>query len=88
MLSSKRPMGGQPKSKASSWSSAEVGRLWEEPTEAISGKRTEMAVGILAACGEEDVKDWCANASGANTCFQGLNIITIQVLLPEEVRCH
>src|SRR5207302_4420789 len=34
------------------------------------------------------VKDWCANASGANTCFQGLNIITIQVLLPEEVRCH
>jgi hypothetical protein len=34
-------MGGQPKSKASSWSSAEVGRLWEEPTEAISGKQTE-----------------------------------------------
>src|SRR6266852_410963 len=32
---SKRPMGGQPKSEASSLSSAEVSRLWEEPTEAI-----------------------------------------------------
>ena len=52
------------------------------------GKTNREAVGILAACGGEDVKDWCANASGANTCFQGLNIITIQVLLPEEVRCH
>jgi hypothetical protein len=30
-LLSERPMGGQPKSKASSWSSAEVGRLSEEP---------------------------------------------------------
>src|SRR5207302_10553302 len=48
-------MGGQPKSKASSWS-AEVGRLWEEPTEAISGKQTREAVGILAACGGEDVQ--------------------------------
>ena len=38
---SERPMVGQPKSKASSWSSAEVGLLWEEPTEAISGKQTE-----------------------------------------------
>jgi len=28
-------MGGQPKSKASSQSSAEVRRLWEEPTEVI-----------------------------------------------------
>src|SRR2546429_9673956 len=53
ILMSERPMGGQPKSKASSWSSAEVGRLWEEPTEAISGKQTE-AVGILAACGGVD----------------------------------
>src|ERR1700676_3331252 len=31
ILLSKRPMGGQPKSKASSFSSAEVRRLWEEP---------------------------------------------------------
>jgi len=54
-LLSERPMGGQPKSKASSWS-AEVGRLWEEPTEAISGKQTREAVGILAACGGEDVQ--------------------------------
>jgi len=48
-------MGGQPKSKASSWSSAEVERLWEEPTEAISGKTNREAVGTLAACGGEDV---------------------------------
>ncbi|OLB28575.1 MAG: hypothetical protein DMG41_11540 [Acidobacteria bacterium] len=62
ILMSERPMGGQPKSKASSWSSAEVGRLWEEPTEAISGKQTE-AVGILAACGGEDVKvEFCLAA--------------------------
>src|SRR5438094_9625854 len=40
-FSFEQPMGGQPKSKASSWSSAEVGRLWEEPTEAISGEQTE-----------------------------------------------
>src|SRR5205807_2307666 len=26
---------------AFSWASAEVGRLWEEPTEAISGQQTE-----------------------------------------------
>src|SRR5438552_18411430 len=36
--SSKRPMGGQPKSEASSWSSPDVRALWEEPTEAISQK--------------------------------------------------
>src|SRR2546429_5416088 len=30
--SSKRPMGGQPKSEASSWSSPDVRALWEEPT--------------------------------------------------------
>src|SRR5947208_9377693 len=36
--SSERPMGGQPKSEASSWSSPDVRALWEEPTEAISQK--------------------------------------------------
>src|SRR5712691_4982020 len=36
--SSKRPMGGQPKSEASSWSSPDVRALREEPTEAISQK--------------------------------------------------
>ena len=40
------PMGGQPKSKASSLSSAEVGRLWEEPTEETGPK--PGSVGILA----------------------------------------
>ena len=49
----KGPMGGQPKSKASSLSSAEVGRLWEEPTEEIGP--TSDSVGILAACGGENV---------------------------------
>jgi hypothetical protein len=39
-------MGGQPKSKASSLSSAEVGRLWEEPTEETGPK--PGSVGILA----------------------------------------
>jgi hypothetical protein len=39
-------MGGQPKSKASSLSSAEVGRLWEEPTEETEPK--PGSVGILA----------------------------------------
>src|SRR6266576_3184641 len=50
-------MGGQPKSEASSWSSAEVGRLWEEPTEAISEKQTErpqesspLAAGRMSIC--------------------------------------
>ena len=41
------------KSEASSLSSAEVGRLWEEPTEETSPKRG--SVGTLAACGAEDV---------------------------------
>src|SRR5437879_13507704 len=36
--SSKRPMGGQPKSEASSLSSPDIRALWEEPTEAISQK--------------------------------------------------
>src|SRR6267143_599792 len=47
---SKRPMGGQPKSEASSWSSAEVRRLWEEPTEAIPQNQREAA-GILFLLG-------------------------------------
>jgi hypothetical protein len=46
-------MGGQPKSKASSLSSAEVRRLWEEPTEETGPK--PGSVGILALYGEEDV---------------------------------
>ena len=41
------------RSEASSLSSAEVGRLWEEPTEETSPKRG--SVGILAAFGAEDV---------------------------------
>jgi hypothetical protein len=41
------------KSEASSLSSAEVGRLWEEPTEEIGP--TSDSVGILAVCGGEDV---------------------------------
>jgi len=40
--------------KSSSLSSAEVGRLWEEPTEEIGP--TSDSVGILAVCGGEDVK--------------------------------
>src|SRR6267378_5044052 len=47
---SKRPMGGQPKSEASSWSSAEVRRLWEKPTEAIPQNQREAA-GILFLLG-------------------------------------
>src|SRR5712691_8363090 len=43
---SKRAMGGPPKSAASSWSSAELRRLWEEPTEAIPQNQREAA-GIL-----------------------------------------
>ena len=43
-------MGGQPKSEASSWSSAEVRRLWEEPTEAIPQNQREAA-GILFLLG-------------------------------------
>jgi hypothetical protein len=42
----KGSMGGQTKSKASSLSSAEVGRLWEEPTEETGPK--PGSVGILA----------------------------------------
>jgi hypothetical protein len=42
----KGPMGGQPKSKASSLSSAKVGRFWEEPTEETGPK--PGSVGILA----------------------------------------
>jgi len=34
-------MGGQPKSEASSLSSAEVRRLWEEPTETIPQNQRE-----------------------------------------------
>jgi len=45
-------MGGQPKSEASSWSSAEVRRLWEEPTYGLSQKQRE-AVGIFSLQGEE-----------------------------------
>jgi len=48
-------MGGQPKSEASLLSSAELRRLWEEPTEETGP--TSGSVGILAACGGEDVKD-------------------------------
>ena len=51
-LPSTRPMAGHGQ-KSSSLSSAEVGRLWEEPTEETSPKRG--SVGILAACGAEDV---------------------------------
>jgi hypothetical protein len=47
-------MGGQPKSKASSLSSAAVRRLWEEPTEETGPKSGSL--GILAAFGGEDVK--------------------------------
>src|SRR6266513_1618164 len=47
---SKRPMGRQLKSEASSWSSAEVRRLWEEPTEAIPQNQRE-ARGILFLLG-------------------------------------
>ena len=47
-------MGGQPKSEASSLSSAEVRRLWEEPAEETGP--TSGSVGILALQGEEDVK--------------------------------
>jgi hypothetical protein len=47
-------MGGQPKSKASLLSSAEVRRWWEEPTEETGP--TSGSVGILAARGGEDVK--------------------------------
>jgi len=43
-------MGGQPKSKASSQSSAEVRRLWEEPTEVIPQNQRET-VGILSLLG-------------------------------------
>src|SRR6266851_8589557 len=43
-------MGGQPKSEASSLSSAEVRRLWEEPTEAIPQNQREAA-GILFLLG-------------------------------------
>ena len=48
-----RPIAGQAKSRASSLSSAELKRLWEEPTEA-SGNAS--AVGIHAIYGAEDVK--------------------------------
>jgi len=44
-------MGGQPKSKASLLSSAEVRRLWEEPTAETGAK--SGSVGILAASGGE-----------------------------------
>jgi hypothetical protein len=47
-------MAGQAKSEASSSSSAEVGRLWEEPTEASGENQAASAVGILAARGVED----------------------------------
>jgi hypothetical protein len=46
---------GKAKSAASSLSSGEVSRLWEEPTEAISRKR--VAVGIAAIYGGEDVNN-------------------------------
>jgi hypothetical protein len=45
-FSSTRPIAGQAKSKASSLSSAEAGRLWEEPTEETGPK--PGSVGILA----------------------------------------
>jgi hypothetical protein len=53
-------MGGQPKSKASSFSSLEVRALWEERTEAVPQNRE--TVGILSLKikgplkGGEDVK--------------------------------
>jgi hypothetical protein len=43
-------MGGQPKSEASSLSSAEVRRLWEEATETIPQNQREAA-GILFLLG-------------------------------------
>jgi hypothetical protein len=49
----KGPMGGQPRSKASSLSSAELRRLWREFTEETGAK--SGSVGILAASGGEDV---------------------------------
>jgi len=54
------------RSKASSLSSAEVRRLWEEPAEEIGLKSD--SVGILAACGGEDVKqsDWRLTVDGSN----------------------
>src|SRR2546430_13125991 len=49
-LLSERSMGGQPKSKASSWSSAEVGGCGRNPPKP-SRETNREAVGILAACG-------------------------------------
>ena len=46
LVPKKGPMGGQPKSKAASLSSAEIGRLWEQPTEETGPK--PGSVGILA----------------------------------------
>src|SRR2546429_138636 len=70
-------MGGQPKSKASSWSSAEVGRLWEEPTEAISEKQTERPQessplaaggGAIFLCGRTPLRARCGgSAAGVPT---------------------
>ena len=48
-------MGGQPKSKASSWSSAEVGGCGRNPPKP-SRETNREAAGILAACGGEDVQ--------------------------------
>jgi hypothetical protein len=42
-------MGGPPKSKASSLSSAEVGRLWEEPSEETGPKPGSVGIPAVRA---------------------------------------
>ena len=75
-------MGGQRKSEASSLSSAEVKRLWEEPTEAIPQNQRE-AVGILSLQGEADV-NWliltvlCSRSMRAQTFLLWAPIIILQ----------
>ena len=53
---SKGPRAGLAQSKASSLSSAEVRRLWEEPTEETGP--SSGSVGILSINGEEDGKEF------------------------------
>jgi len=75
-------MGGQRKSEASSLSSPEVKRLWEEPTEAIPQNQRE-AVGILSLQGEADV-NWliltvlCSRSMRAQTSLVWAPIIILQ----------
>jgi len=59
---------GKAKSEASSLSSGEVSRLWEEPTEAISRKR--VAVGIAATYGGEDVNNPLYQRLAYSPCLQ------------------